>query len=215
VRNVPVFWQKVIVRQRLPDRQRSLEYTLRKALQRHAIPTLSKGELSTDNQPLCTKSDRSRADAAVADALGTACTRADERVATAMGVVEYATTRFEPSCDVQMGGLLAGLPALCANGLFSGLGKYHTLPKGFYSALHILLTLGFMALGRIRRPEGLRHIPPGELGKTIGLDRVPEVRTLREKITLMATTGNPTAWMKELSQAWMEHDPDTAGYLLR
>ena len=189
------------------------EYTLRKALQRNAIPTLPKGETATDNQPLCTKSDRSRADAAVADALGTACTRADERVATAMGVAEYATTRFEPGCDVQMGGLLAGLPALCANGLFSGLGKHHTLPRGFYSALHILLTLGFMALGRIRRPEGLRHLPPGELGKTIGLDRVPEVRTLREKITLMATTGNPSAWMKELSQAWMEQDPDAAGYL--
>jgi len=34
-----------------------------------------------------------------------------------------------------------------------------------------------MALGRIRRPEGLRHIPPGEFGKVTGLDRVPEVRT--------------------------------------
>src|SRR4029077_12662547 len=79
--------------------------------------------------------------------------------------------------------------------------------------LHILLTLGFMALGRIRRPEGLRHIPPGELGKVIGLDRVPEVRTLREKISVMAVTGNPGAWMKELAKTWMENDPDEAGYL--
>ncbi len=189
------------------------EYTLRKALQRNAIPLLSKEVPSADNQPLCTKSDRSRADAVAADALGTACTRADERVAAAMGLAECATTRFEAGCDVQMGGLLAALPALCANGLFSGLGKHHLLPKGFYSALHILMTLGFMALGRIKRPEGLRHIPPGELGKTIGLDRVPEVRTLREKITLMATSGNPSAWMKELSQAWLEQDPDAAGYL--
>jgi hypothetical protein len=30
-----------------------------------------------------------------------------------------------------------------------------------------------------------------ELGKTIGLDRVPEVRTLREKIAYIAATGNP------------------------
>jgi len=56
-----------------------------------------------------------------------------------------------------------------------------------------------MALGRIRRPEGLRHIPPGELGKVAGLDRVPEVRTLREKVTLMAQTGRPQAWMQELA----------------
>jgi hypothetical protein len=112
-----------------------------------------------------------------------------------------------------MAGLLTGLPALCANGLLSGLGKFLNLPPGFYSALHILLTLGFMALARIRRPEGLRHIPPGELGKVVGLDRVPEVRTLREKVTILARTGNPGAWMKECSKTWMGEDPDEAGDL--
>jgi hypothetical protein len=29
----------------------------------------------------------------------------------------------------------------------------------------------------------------------------------------MANTGNPEAWMKELSKTWMENDPDAAGYL--
>jgi hypothetical protein len=114
---------------------------------------------------------------------------------------------------VQFGGVLAGLPALIANGLLSGIDKYLSIPKGFYSAITILITLGFMSLSRIRRPEGLRHIPPGELGKTIGLDRVPEVRTLREKVAWMATHGNPQAWMLELSKTWMEADPDEAGYL--
>ncbi len=70
-----------------------------------------------------------------------------------------------------------------------------------------------MALGRIRRPEGLRHVPPGEFGKVIGLDRAPEVRTLRQKIDIMAKTGDPGAWMKELAKMWMEADPDEAGYL--
>jgi hypothetical protein len=130
-----------------------------------------------------------------------------------MGLAECATTRFEAGCDVQMAGLLTGLPALCANGLLSGLDKHLKLPKGFYGALHILVTLGFMALGRIRRPEGLRHVPPGELGKVIGLDRVPEVRTLREKVSVMASVGKPDSWMKELSKTWMENDPDEAGYL--
>jgi len=112
-----------------------------------------------------------------------------------------------------MGGVLAGLPALCANGLLSGLGRHVSLPKGFYSAMHILTLLGFMALARIRRPEGLRHVPPGELGKAIGLDRTPEVRTLRRKVAAMAEQGSPQAWMKELSAQWMEADPLEAGYL--
>ena len=87
------------------------------------------------------------------------------------------------------------------------------MPNGFYSALHILILLGFMALARIRRPEGLRHVPPGELGKVVGLDRAPEVRTLREKIAVMADNGTPEQWMRELSRTWMEADPQEAGYL--
>ncbi len=70
-----------------------------------------------------------------------------------------------------------------------------------------------MALGRLRRPEALRHVPPGEIGKLVGLDRPPEVRTLREKIAIMSSTGTPQAWMKELSRTWMADDPQEAGYL--
>ncbi len=190
------------------------ESTLRKALKRQGVPRLAKTPAADAPKDIgASKSERSRADAEAADGMGTACTRADERVAAAMGLVACATARFEAGHDVQMAGLLVGLPALCANGLLTGLGKHLHLPKGFYGALHILLTLGFMALARIRRPEGLRHVPPGELGKVIGLDRVPEVRTLREKISLMASAGHPDAWMKELSRIWMEKDPDEAGYL--
>ncbi len=190
------------------------ESTLRKALKRQAIPALRRGA-QPDGVALAgsTKSERSRDDAQAADGMGMACTRADERIAAAIGLAQCATTRFEAGRDVQLAGLLTGLPALCANGLLSGLGKYIALPRGFYSALHILLVLGFMALGRIRRPEGLRHIAPGEFGKVIGLDRVPEVRTLREKIAVLASTGQPGQWMKELSRSWMQGDPEEAGYL--
>jgi prepilin-type processing-associated H-X9-DG protein len=145
--------------------------------------------------------------------MGTACTRADERVQAALGLLQSAGTRFERCRDVSLGGLLAGLPALCDNGLLSGLGRHLTLPQGFYSALHLVLVLGFMALARIRRPEGLRHVPPGELGKVLGLDRVPEVRTLREKIAVLAGQGTPGEWQRELSRTWMEADPQEAGYL--
>jgi len=171
-------------------------------------------QLTPDSSsPTSTKSERSQVDAQAANGIGTACTRADERVEAAFGVATSASTRFERVCDVPMGGLLAGLPALCANGLLSGLDKHISLPKGFYSALHILFLLGFMALGRIRRPEGLRHIPPGEMGKVIGLDRAPEVRTLREKIGLMAANGHIQTWMQDLSKSWMNADPTEAGYL--
>lgn len=195
------------------------ESTLRKAVKRGVIAKHTMAD--TDNTPnknvdpanASTKSERSRIDAQAASGIGTACTRADERIDAAFGLATCASTRFERATDVSMAGLLCGLPALCANGLLSGVDKHLSLPKGFYGALHILLLLGFMALGRIRRPEGLRSIPPGEFGKVIGLDRVPEVRTMRIKIGQLATTGNVQAWGRELSQSWMQADPQEAGYL--
>lgn len=190
------------------------ESALRKAIGRGAVRRVRGGSGESATRAAgTTKAERSRVDAEAASGMGTACTRADERMAAAIGLAGSAVARFEPCHDVALGGLLAGLPALCANGLLSGIGKHLKLPHGFYSCLHILLVLGFMALGRIRRPERLRHVPPGELGKVVGLDRVPEVRTLRAKITAMACTGNPDAWMKQLAQTWMAQDPDEAGYL--
>jgi transposase-like protein len=190
------------------------ESTLRKAIAKGRILG-SGGPVERDQETLeaTTKSERCRFDAEAAKGLGTACTRVDERIAAAFGLIQGATARYQRCKDVFMGGLLVGLPALCANGLFSGLGKHIGLPKGFYSAMHILMLLGFMALGRLRRPEALRHVPPGEIGKVVGLDRAPEARTLREKIALMSASGTPHAWMKELSRSWMEADPEEAGYL--
>ena len=190
------------------------ESTLRKGIARKAVRRPSAGSVEKAAGPVgTTKSERSRADAEASSGMGTACTRADARVAAAMGLAGCATTRFEPSQDVLLGGLLTGLPVLCENGLLSGVGAYINLPQGFYSCIHILLVLGFMALARIRRPEGLRHVPPGELGKVMGLDRVPEVRTLRGKITQMAEHGDPAGWMKACATGWMEQDPAQAGYL--
>jgi hypothetical protein len=189
--------------------------TLRKAIRRGCVVRTAARAGSADPDAVAgtTKSDRSRLDGQAAEGMGTACTRAAERMAAAVGLLQSVATRFERGRDVELGGLLAGLPSLCSNGLLSGLGRHLSLPKGFYSAQHILIVLGFMALGRIRRPEGLRHVPPGELGKVVGLDRVPEVRTLREKIAVMADNGTPGKWMRELSRTWMEVDPQEAGYL--
>jgi len=184
------------------------ESTLAKAVRSGRVVQLAPSTASTDADP-----EQVREDARAAEGMGTACTRAAERMGAAIGLLAPAQTYFEHCRDVAFGGLLAGLPALCANGLLSGLDRHLRLPHGFYSAMHILSLLGYMALARIRRPEGLRHVPPGELGKVVGLDRVPEVRTLREKIAELADNGTPTQWMEELSAQWMEEDPEQAGYL--
>jgi len=43
-----------------------------------------------------------------------------------------------------------------------------------------------MALLRIKRPEGLKEHVPDDLGRLLGLDRAPEVKTLRRKLSRLA-----------------------------
>ena len=61
--------------------------------------------------------------------------------------------------------------------------------------------------------EKLKEHSPGEWGKLLGLDRIPEVRTLREKIKHFAETGKVSEWGGTLSKKWMESDPEAAGVL--
>src|SRR2546425_403515 len=80
---------------------------------------------------------------------------------------------------------------------------YH-LPDGFYGIDSIFLLLAFMALARIRSVEQLRYQAPGEWGKVLGLDRIPEVRTLREKIELLCRDlGRAMEWNAQLAKEWM------------
>jgi hypothetical protein len=152
----------------------------------------------------------------VADAqapMGMACTNSVERMLAAIGLGS-APLRFESCRSVTFGGVLCALPALAENGLFEHQNKLPNLPDGYYVRLHILLLLVYMALCRIRTLEQLRYQPPGELGKLMALDRVPEVRTLRAKLAWL--TQNPQAvasWASALSEQWLQRDPEAAGVL--
>jgi hypothetical protein len=74
----------------------------------------------------------------------------------------------------------------------------------------IFLLLGFMALARVKSIEKLRYETPGEWGKLLGLDRVPEVRTLREKVKHLAEHGQPVPWSAALCGDWMSEAPRQA-----
>lgn len=145
--------------------------------------------------------------------MGMACTRVVERVCAATGHIEEAPSRFEPCLDVSLGGLLFALPGLLANGLLRHLKEYFRLPQGFYSVSHIFIFLSLMALARIKSIEQLRYQPAGELGNLLGLDRIPEVRTLRQKVKVLSEPEKVVAWGETLSREWMRSDPEAAGVL--
>jgi hypothetical protein len=83
----------------------------------------------------------------------------------------------------------------------------------YYGLVHLFLLVAFLALARIKSLESLRYCAPGEWGKVLGLDRIPEVRTLREKLDLLGQEKPVAAWAGELSRQWMAEDPQSAGTL--
>ncbi|MBM4090921.1 MAG: hypothetical protein FJ276_16090, partial [Planctomycetes bacterium] len=108
--------------------------------------------------------------------------------------------------------MLCALPALAENGLFRHL---ETLPvlSGYYMKLHGILLLAYMALCRIKAVERLPYETPGELGKLMGLDRVPEVRCLWKNLSELSQQDAPQRWAGALSKEWMEQNPEWAGAL--
>jgi len=145
--------------------------------------------------------------------MGYGATRSLDRVAAAMGALESTSVEFQDTCDVAQGGVLLGLPALLAEGLLRYSPDRYKLPDGFYGIDSLFLLLGLMALARIRSLEQLRYQPPGEWGKLLGLDRIPEVRTLRAKLKrLCQDLGRAMQWNAELAKQWIALQKDTDLY---
>jgi transposase len=194
--------------------------TLRKAIQQGRLtrpcppqpgePTPEKASI-TKPPDATDKSTRAILDAAAE--MGTACTRPDERVLAAIGLLDGASTRFETCRDVSFGGALCALPALAENGLFRHIHDCLAKLHGYYSTLHVIILLAYMALCRIKAVEQLQYQPPGELGKLLGLDRVPEVRCLRRKLAALSLDDAPGKWAGFLSRDWLEATPELAGAL--
>lgn len=144
--------------------------------------------------------------------MGRATTREMDRVAAMVGLIDGAPIEFQLVQDVPNAGVLFALPALLHNGLLTHCRTLFSLPSGFYPIESIFLLLALMALARIPSLEGLRYVPPGEWGKILGLDRIPEVRTLREKVSqLCEEKGRAQRWSSQLSREWMEAEPQSAG----
>ena len=167
--------------------------------------------------PPSDKSARSNEDRAAGEEMGIACTRPIERVLASLGKLPGgASTQFDSCRDVSYGGVLCALPALAENGLFRHLQATFPSLTGYYTTLHVILLLAYMALCRIRTVEQLQYESPGELGKLMGLDRVPEVRCLRKKLRQLSQGQDdkaPEIWAGLLSKDWMEQEPELAGTL--
>jgi hypothetical protein len=136
-----------------------------------------------------------------------------ERGLACTGTQVYAASRFAAQESIKYGGVLFAIPSLISQGLNKLFETFKQLPNGFYGLHHIILLLCFMALCRIKNPEQLKKYPVGELGKLLGLDRVPQVEYLRTKIRQITEQSKCDLVQESLFQSWTEEMDESFYYI--
>lgn len=146
-----------------------------------------------------------------------------EALASEEGTLEEESAQGLWTPEPQSGSGVARAGVLLALPMLKKLKVFATLRRVFRGALGafprygldvVIIVLVFMALWRIKRPEGLKRFSPEELGRVLGLDRLPEMKTIRRKMSqLAALKGGAMEAMRALAEVRLQEDEDLLGVL--
>jgi hypothetical protein len=138
-----------------------------------------------------------------------------ERALARFGLLgEGAAPVFTPGARYPLAGLLLALPPLAQAGLLACARQVYGRLRGGFYGLEVMLVVGvFMALLREARAEGATRIPPAALGRVLGLDRAPEVKTIRRKLAELAAAGKAAELQLALARHHAAASPGTLGFL--
>jgi transposase-like protein len=141
--------------------------------------------------------------------------RDGERALARFGLLgEGAAPVFTPGARYPLAGLLLALPALEGTGLLEcARATYGRVRNGFYGLEVVLVVLVFLALLREPRAEGATRVSPAALGRVLGLDRAPEVKTIRRKLAGLAAAGKAADLIMALARHHAAARPAALGFL--
>jgi transposase len=159
-------------------------------------------EAENDDEPVPMSIDRDAED------------RTFDRQLAYLGLLDDAAPLFREGSSVPGTGVLLALPCLVESGLFRISRKlYGEIGPAFYGLRTTLLTLLLMALLRIKRPEHLKEKDPSAFGRLLGLDRAPEVKTLRRGLTRLAAHHCAEQLGAELARVRVDQRGHLMGFL--
>lgn len=140
--------------------------------------------------------------------------RTFDRQLAYLGLLDDAAPIFRDGSQVPGAGVLLALPCLIESGLLRIARKlYGEIGPAFYGLRTTLLTLLLMALSRIQRPEHLKERDPAAFGRLLGLDRAPEVKTLRRQLTRLAAHHHADELGAQLARLRVDQRGHLMGFL--
>lgn len=151
----------------------------------------------------------------MASPMGFGANRTDERAMAMLGMVDCASTYFEDCRGVNNGGVLFALAPLLSVGLLKDLGTYFSIPRGnYYRIDQLFLSLAVCILLRVKNMDQLRYSPVAEWGRLIGLDRLPEKKTMRRKVEAFSgDVAKVEEWNSMLMDLWLKESTEVSGVL--
>lgn len=140
--------------------------------------------------------------------------RALDRLLATQGQLEDAAPMFASGPALARAGVLLCVPLIVASGALEAAAKvYGSIGPAFYGLRTSLMSLVFLALLRVKRPENLKEYSPAELGRVLGLDRAPEVKTLRRKLAVLGQADKVELFLGELTRRRVASRSEALGYL--
>jgi transposase len=140
--------------------------------------------------------------------------RSGDRFLARAGLLDDAVPLFADAECLPRAGVLLAVPLLVRHGLIEAFVKvYGSLHPSFYGLRTIVVALFLGALLRIKRPEHFKEYRPEDLGAILGLDRAPEVKTVRRKFTRLAAIGCGKQLMEERARRQIAEDEDRVAFL--
>lgn len=140
--------------------------------------------------------------------------RGTERALAHAGLLSGAEPVMCEGASLPFVGVLLVLPALAVTGLLEVAHAIYGAPKAaFYGVRSLLLTLVFAALLGEPRAEGLTRLDPLSLGRLLGLDRGPEVGTMRRRMEGLAGLRRADALVMGLARHHVAAHPEAMGIL--
>jgi hypothetical protein len=140
--------------------------------------------------------------------------RSFDRQMAYLGLLDDAAPMFRDGSQIPSVGVLLVLPYLVHSAVLRIARKlYGEIGPAFYGLRTTLMTLFLMALLRIQRPEQLKERDPAAFGRVLGLDRAPEVKTLRRQLGRLAAHHHAEQLGAELARVRVAQRGDLTGFL--
>ncbi len=137
-----------------------------------------------------------------------------DRFLAALGLLDDAPPLFASASCIPRAGVLLAIPALVRSGLVEIAREvYGSIGPAFYGLRTTMVAFVLLALMRIKRPEALKEHAPSDLGRIVGLDRAPEVKTLRRKLTRLAAMDCAELLGRKLAQRRVAEHGRALGFL--